>query len=359
MSKFKRSWGLLPCSLRVVTLSLMVGCLPAAQIGSAETPRQGEYGELSKWHEYTYEIKTSYPYVKALPTPDKIPQIINLLEQHEEGGGALESQLSCLTRMSFDRYHADNSPFDSPRAWRQWWGSVGKDYFERVETEGRHNPAAWKLLVGDAQIPCPGYKILIPQEWHFEIRFRSGDYGGVEREVIRMERTQDAATLKRHCSVDSTTPFQYEVWHGFTPQEADRFLYALAYAIDQPWFVKQFISIPRKKSKSDSAFTEQSHPGRNWGDYYSRTEWSGVLLSDGRVWWNDNPWLWHSTRKRKKSEEAPLYVEKISLDVGCRLVYPFICHNYPEKRSIAGSAGWKPDPNPPPLKDRPKNDWDK
>ena len=324
----------------------------ALDINSTEIPRQGEYGEMTKWYKYSYEIRNPYPYVKYLPSADKIPDIIATLEKRDGDDSIPSSQLSCLTRMSFDRHDNSRTAFDKPKAWHDWWETVGKDYFSRVEKEGKSNPEAWKLLVGDALIPCPNYAILIPKEWHFEINFRSGDYGGVQREVISMERTVNGAILKRHYSINSTAPFQYEVWHGFTPQEADKFLYGLGYAIDHPWFVKQFICIPKRQNNTDLVFSNDSHPGRRWGNYCAGVEWSGILLPDNRVWWNDDPWTWHSTGVKREFED-------ISLDAGCRLVYPFVCYHFPEKRSVAGSVGWEPDPNPPPFQDQPKNDWAK
>ena len=56
---------------------LLAGCSPSP--AQTEIPRQGEYGAFTKWNKYTYDIASSYPYVKALPTPDKIPEIISLL----------------------------------------------------------------------------------------------------------------------------------------------------------------------------------------------------------------------------------------------------------------------------------------
>jgi hypothetical protein len=158
------------------------------------------------------------------------------------------------------------------------WSQVGEDYFRRVATEGKRDPEAWKLLVDAANLKCPEYKVLIPKEWRFEVKFRSGDYGGVQRETITMERTKDTATLKRHYSIDSRAPFQYEVWNGFTHEEADRFLYALGYAIDQPWLVKRFIYPATQKTE----WANMGHviKGRDWGTYNPNAHWSGVLLSD-------------------------------------------------------------------------------
>ncbi len=322
-----------------------------ATIDASCTPQQGEFGPLMKWLKYPYEIATSYPCVESLPTPDKIPEILEFIEKKMgDGGGVPESQLPCLTRMSFGRLDLDDSQSDRLKAWQDWWKQVGEDYFRRVESEGKRNPEAWKLLVGDANIRCPEYKILIPSEWRFEINFRSGDYDGVQREVIVMERTKETATLKRHYSVDSRAPFQYEVWHNFTPEEADRFLYGLGYAIDQPWFVKRFIYPPQTSHWDNIGHVIE---GRNWGTYNPHASWSGIVLPDGRVFWNDDPKVWHLTEWRG------IDFDDLSVDYGYGLVYPFVCYHFPEKQSVDGNRGWKVDPNPPSLEDQPKNDWTK
>jgi len=307
-----------------------------AVVDATETPRQGEWGDFTKWRKYTYDIKSDYPHVKSLPKPEAIPSVITYLEKKGDEGGIPFSQLECLTRMSFNPY---NSQYETDslraRAYRKWWEAVGEDYFRRVETEGRCSPEAWKLLVGDAPIHCPDYKILIPPVWHFEIRFRTGDYAGIQQEIIRMERKKDSAVLIRSFSTATDKPFQHESWHGFTVEEADRFLMALTYAVDQPWLVKRLLESSPEADNKKLAVAD-----RTWNSYYCGTRWTGVTYPDGRVWWNDDPsnWKYNGPNPTRQFSDTSLSY--------CHLVYPFLCHHYPEKRSKEGSPGWEVSPTP-------------
>lgn len=296
---------------------------------SVEIPRQGEYGGSTKWYRYPYEIESDYPYLKNLPPPEKIPELIELIAKAEStgkqaaGAEVAKTQLSCLARVAFFKDAMETkSDVDS---WRKWWREVGADYFRRLEKEGIRNENAWHSLVGFSKIPCPEYKILLPKEWRFEVSFRTGDYMGVVNEVITMERSKDKAVLKRRFSPATDKPFQYEVWNGgfggkFSPKDADDFLCELIYAIDHPWFVKRFVS-PRRN------FVE----GRSWRHYYSHTDWTGVVLPDGRVWVNDDPWNW----KESKGGVG-------SMDIQFKTVYPLLCRRYRDR-----AIGWVPDPDAP------------
>jgi hypothetical protein len=299
-----------------------------AVVDATETPRQGEWGDFTEWKKYTYEIKSDYPHVKSLPKPEAIPSVIAYLEKKGDEGGIPLSQLECLTRMSFNNQHETDSL--RAHAYRKWWEGVGEEYFRRVETEGQRSPEAWTLLVGDAPIHCPDYKILIPPEWHFEIRFRTGDYMGVQQEIIRMERKKDSAALIRSFSTATGKPFQHESWHGFKVEEADRFLRALTYAVDQPWLVKRLL-----ESSPEADNKKLAVPDRTWHSYYGGSRWTGVRYPDGRVWWNDDPSNWYYNGlypTRQFSDTCLSYYN---------LVYPFLCHHYPEKRSNDGSPGWE------------------
>ena len=107
----------------------------------------------------------------------------------------------------------------------------------------------------------------------------------------------------------------------------------MTYAVDQPWLVKRFILTAPK----DGEFSEPPVPGRTWHLYYPGIEWSGIVLPDGRIWWNDDPHSWHSTELQGHD------FEDLSLG-SCRLVYPFLCYHYPEKPSVDGSPGWESSP---------------
>jgi len=79
-------------------------------------------------------------------------------------------------------------------------------------------------------------------------------------------------------------------------------------------------------------------PGRHGSRYFPGVHWSGILLSDGSLWWNDDPWTWQSTQLMGHD------FDDFSIGASCRLVYPFLCHHYPEKPSVNGSPGWEKSP---------------
>ena len=118
-----------------------------ATIDANLTPQQGEFGPLTKWNKYPYEFATSYPFVKSLPLPDKIPDILEFIENNkDDGGGVPESQLPCLTRMSFDRLDLDDSRFDRLKAWRDWWRAVTRSSISRARSTRRTRLASRSAL---------------------------------------------------------------------------------------------------------------------------------------------------------------------------------------------------------------------
>lgn len=321
--------------------SLLASETGAGQEGRIIAPitTPGVSGAIHKWNRsVTGYIHAPYPFAKKLPSQDKIPEIVQYLDQHavkhpkSVGVQQALAQLHSLTRVAFFTDEMKNT-YDAA-AWRNWWKEVGADFHSRLERDGSPAPEAWRPLAGYAPtLTCPTYKILIPDEWRFEVTFRTGDYFGKVDEVITMERKKNSASLKRRYRTHTSGEYHYEVYTNsiggedgtFTPDDADHFLKTLVYAVDNPWLVKTEIA-PHLNTVD----------GRSWRHYCSSTEWTGVLLPDGKVWMNDDPWYWHGDKPGQR------------LDPQFATVYPMLCHRYRDR-----SPGWRPDPDAAPA--NPKN----
>src|SRR6185503_1496381 len=151
--------------------------LPAVSVrGQEQFAANGE--ERLRWHRYSYDIVSSYPYLKQLPAWSKIPTLLEWVNRDSRDAGieVAYSQLVALSRIDFG--HPQHPPagglpsetvtyhrVQRSGAWERWWKAVGQPYAERVRTLGRQNPEAWKLVVRDDGPPVPDYKVTIPGEW--------------------------------------------------------------------------------------------------------------------------------------------------------------------------------------------------
>jgi hypothetical protein len=250
---------------------------------------------LLRWKRYSYEILSSYPYLKELPEWSKIPTLLEWIGKDSDDAGTdiAYSQLIALSRADFGhpkRPPAGGLPVETvnyhktqrSNAWARWWEFVGKTYEERLRARGRQNPEAWKLVSRDKTQPLPDYKVTIPDEWVLKTTYRAGDYGGVQTESLTLRRSKEKATLIRALRKSTKGRLEWEQWQPLTLEQADNFAFAMAYAIDNPWLLKP---------KPNEGFVGNVE-GRNLTIYYPSFRYE-LADQNGNIWWNDDPWHWH------------------------------------------------------------------
>ena len=204
-----------------------------------------------RWNRYSYDISSSYPYLKELPDWSKIPILLEWIakDSPDAGTDVAYSQLVALSRVDFGhpmRPPAGGLPVETTdyhktqrnNAWTRWWESVGKSYEDRLRTRGRQNTEAWKLVSRDNSQPLPAYRVTIPDGWVLRATYRAGDYFGVQTESLTLRRSNENATLIRVLRKSTKGRLEWEQWQPLTLEQADNFAFAIAYAIDNPWLLQ-------------------------------------------------------------------------------------------------------------------------
>jgi hypothetical protein len=301
------------------------------------------YARLLRWHRYSYPVNSSYPYLQQLPPWEKIPMLLQWINSDRSDGSlpVAHSQLVALSRSDFgqpksppeggmakDRLNYHEAKCNE--AWKHWWETVGAAYPDRIRTQGRQNPRAWKLVTREKVQPLPETRISIPGEWVLRTSFRGGDYGGHQTEAMTLRRTSDSATLIRGLRKSTRGLLEWEEWQPLTVEQADDFAFAIAYAVDNPWLLK-----PKAPTGpgADSRFLE----GRTLTLYYPRFHFNYADLQ-GNIWWNDNPSHWEGGERTEDNFLEPGFA------IGA--VGLLMWRTFPEEpaANAAGSfpGSWKP-----------------
>jgi hypothetical protein len=290
--------------------------------------------EPIRWFRYSYDINSSYPYLKELPDFSKIPVLLEWINKQSEDPGVevAYSQLVALSRADFKhplRPPAGGMPAESVKyyrseraeAWARWWARVGQHYEEQMRVEGRQSAEAWKLVIRDKPLPMPDKKIVIPEEWTLKTSYRAGDYGGVQTESLTLRRTKDKATLIRALRKSTLGRLERERWEPLTTEQADIFAFAMAYAIDNPWLVKP----------DGARNAKREFEGRNLTTYYPGFQYE-FTDKDDNIWWNDDPWTWHGGQSRM---DAPGILGAV-----CALLWRTFPDNALRKEDGRGEGKW-------------------
>ena len=275
-------------------LFALIAILCCTCIASAQSDLRSQNIEPLRWHRYTYNINSAYPYLKELPDWSKIPVLSEWINRDDDDAGTdvAYSQLVALSRADFGhplRPHAGGLPKETldyyrterTHAWDRWWKLVGQNYAELLHTRGRQNWEAWKLIVRDEAVPMPEYKVAIPDEWTFRTSYRAGDYGGMQSESVTLHRSKEKATLVRALRTSTDGALAWERWEPLTIEQADNFAFAMAYAIDNPWLLKS-TNGNNKLGRLE---------GRNLTTYYPGFRYE-FADAEGNIWWNDDPQTW-------------------------------------------------------------------
>lgn len=247
----------------------------------------GEFGFYSKWERLPYEVDTEYPYTDALPGLERFGELLELAEadkvNERTGREILLSQLATLSRCQFDIYPANKA--ESPHyentiiKYREWWERYGKGLARDLLKKGKRYPAEWRTLMLSPSLECPNYPLLLPEEWSMTVSFRSGDYGGIVTEDMSFKVSPEKCSLVRVFTTHTGAPKQREEWKGFTYAEAQGFLAALIYLIDNPWLVEEGESVVEIKGQPSHVMGRPEE----WSVYYPSVDWTGVLDKEGKV----------------------------------------------------------------------------
>jgi len=289
--------------------------------------RWGENQSLFRWTRYSYEIRSAYPFWQRLPVLEEFPRLLKYSELRQTDLDILVSQLQTLSRCDFVGY--PNRDYQAAfQKWQDWWDYHGAQLADRLRTEGQSYPEAWQAIAGPSGIPCPGYPIVLPSAWSFQLSFRSGDYGAVVEEVIDMRVSPMSTSLTRRYHRATGTPWQSEEWEGLTVQEAHSALASLIYAIDNPWV---YADDTLADNRTGLIKGIKGRP-KEWSNYYPSVSWSGVMDTDGRVLINDDVWSWHATDRRER---------RSSLDYPIGVVFRVIRDRFPDPSWKATRSKWK------------------
>lgn len=295
--------------------------------------------EPVRWHRYTYNINSEYPYLKELPEWSQIPVLLEWITKENDDAGVdvAYSQLVALSRTDFKhplRPPEGGLPSETlnyykeerSAAWARWWSSSGQNYGKRLGTHGRQNAEAWKLVIREGSHPVPDYKVTIPGEWTLRTSYRAGDYDGMQTESLTLRRSKEKATLVRALRKSTWGPLEWERWEPLSIEQADNFAFAMAYAIDHPWLVL--------KSNRDTTRDSMSRrlEGRSLTIYYPsfHNEFADM---DGNVWWNDDPSHW-------RSGWTPPFTDTWGLGSICLLLWRSFPENSPANTSPGQRGKW-------------------
>jgi hypothetical protein len=321
---------------RPILAVIVIPCFITAVLSQAQS--LFHEGPL-RWNRYSYDIASSYPYLKELPEWSKIPILLEWIgkDSADAGTDVAYSQLVALSRVDFGhpkRPPAGGLPVETTEyhktqrsnAWTRWWESVGKSYEDGLRTRGRQNIEAWKLVSRDNSQSLPAYKVTIPDGWVLRATYRAGDYFGVQTESLTLRRAKEKATLIRALRKSTNGKLEWEQWQPLTLEQADNFAFAMAYAIDSPWLLQP--------KPSDGPV--KNLEGRNLAPYYPSFRFE-LADQDGNIWWNDDPWHWHGA----KSAEENFMNAGGNLGSVCLLLW----RTFPDASStnavVSNMAGWR------------------
>ena len=192
-----------------------------------------------RWRRYSYDVKSDYPYLKQLPSYEKVPFLIESCANRRCNSSVAYSQLVALTRVDFGEMRATDDTKRSMEieSWRDWWKNTGEDRGKQDEAKGEVDSAAWQLVARNRKLEVPTTSISLPDVYTMEWSFRSGDYQGVVNESLTLKRSNNGASLIRVFSTKTGGGKTTEVWQSFTVEDADRTARAIGYLIDNPWLI--------------------------------------------------------------------------------------------------------------------------
>jgi hypothetical protein len=266
--------------------------------------RWGEFGCYSTWERYPYEIESEYEFAGRLPDLREFPQLLEAAldpKMNDSDRKIILSQLRTLSRCDFEkRLEREDSAEVEYRAavtaWKNWWDTYGSKLPKALAESGRQHEGAWKQIAPTPYLECPKYPILIPPSWSSTLSFRSGDYVGVTEEIIEFLVKDGAFSLKRRYRTGQLGrgEWTHEEWSDFTQEEAEKFVAAVIYSIDNPWFFASDELSERNDKGEDEHFGTILGRPEAWTDYYPSCQWSGFLDAEGRVIGNHEPGFWSS-----------------------------------------------------------------
>ncbi len=286
-----------------------------------------------RWFRYSYDIPSSYPYLKELPDWSKIPTLLEWV--NPDGGDAgtqvALSQLVALARVNFSPPQlapagtletAAYYRYQKNAAWGRWWKSVGQPYPEQLRTRGQRSEPAWKQVTRGEDHPLPEYKVTIPEAWVLKAFYHAGDYDGKQSEALTLRRSTSNATLIRAVRKSTRGKLEWEQWGPLSTGQADTFALALAYAIDHPWLLK-----PKNGSRQLE--------GRKLSLYYPGFRYQLTDLQNN-VWWNDDPWHWHGG-----TDYADISMNIPGLGSACLLIWRSFPESEPATAELPTSGHWR------------------
>ncbi len=297
---------------------MILGC--SASIACAQdVGTWGIDGLESKWRhksEY-YNPPTNYKYYGQTPRLENFPKYLAEAAQRPplildlgKREYAVE-HLKALSRCDF--YHSREGTGYPIDQWEQWWHRYGKPSLAEYEEKGRRYPEVWKRMPATEGKPCPDYKILVPEVWSAEIKFRAGGIAAI-REEISFDIDQSECRLRRRYRrqiLDES--WTREEWNDLTREEANDFYAMLIYAIDHPWLYKDDPWMVTYYETIEGKEYGRSHVrgrGEQWTTLYSGTSWSGIRNAKGHVIINEDPSSWHSDNPRYNFLGSPESVGK-------------------------------------------------
>ena len=295
----------------------------------------GEFGFYSKWDRLSYEVDTEYPHTGALPGLDQFEELLTLAEADKvndrTGREMLLSQLATLSRCEFDIYPADRSKSphyeDTVLKYREWWNRYGKGLVSDLLKNGKRYPDAWRSLMMSPSLECPSYPLLLPESWSMKVKFRSGDYGGVVTEELIFKVSPEMCSLVRVFSTHTNAAAEREEWKDFGYAEAQSYLAALIYLIDNPWLVEEGESVFKVEGRPDHVVGRP----KEWTLYYPSIEWTGVLDAEKKVILDDKGGHWHTVNH----EAAP-----ITSYQGLGIPFDLAIQRFPTKEYDPDKARW-------------------
>lgn len=300
--------------------------------------RWGEFGPHSNWVRYGYGIKSGYPFIAKLPELGEFPKLLAIANDptlDRQDREILISQLRTLSRCEFSDLYSLSDEEGYRKAikqWQQWWEHYGSGLEVELRKSGVRSEEAWYLVAPTPYLECPDYPIAIPKMWTSTLHFRSGDYGGVVTEVIDFKVTGEKCQLSRKYSTKTDGPLTHEVWRDFSRKEADLFVGAVIYAIDNPWFFGM-------DELMEKAWGPINGRPKEWIDYYPNFDWSGILDPQGSILINHDPNDWHSIGIIPNDGHP-------SLDGNCGVVFRIIRDMFPDPSWDPDKSRWVKVPSP-------------
>lgn len=299
---------------RYLVSVLLLFCI-SSECALAEEPLAwGSDGGHFKWRASRYAVApnlSDFPIlIKAARDPSQPRRYM------------IMSQLRAISRCNFG---SDGTVSDANAlaSWEKWWLHHGVKYQQDLALIGRSYTNSWKKLPKNRDELSMAYALVLPQSWTCSLSFKSGDYFNSTEENLDFEITPTTAKLNRRYR-RGLDDWICEEWAGFTRSEADEFLAALIYAIDNPWIYATDVF---SETNEDAAKVNMRYVrGRPevWC-YYPSVKWTGIVLSGGEILINDDP----NDYWEFPTEDAPL-CERHALDDGIGVVFRVVRDVFPD-----------------------------